>query len=151
VSQALVIGLGQRDRGDDAAGLAVADRVGALGLPGVRVIEQAEPAGLLDAWAGAHLVVVADAVRSGRPPGTVQIMHAEHRLPLRTGPGGTHALGLAEAVELARALGQLPPELVIVGIEAEDFQLGMPLSGPVAAAVQQAADTIAGIVRVIPE
>ena len=144
----LVVGLGQRDRGDDAAGPAVAARVGALGLPGVRVIEQEDPAGLLDAWAGAELVVVADAVRSGRPPGTVHVLHAAHGpLPAWVGVGGTHAFGLAEAVELARALDRLPPELVIVGIEAGQFGLGEPVSPPVAGALDTAATTVATIAR----
>ena len=144
----LVVGLGQRDRGDDGIGPAVAEQVGSLGLAGVRVIERAEPAGLLDAWSGAEFVVVADAVRSGRPPGTVQILHAAHGpLPAWAGASSTHAFGLAEAVELARALDRLPPDLVIVGIEAGRFGPGEPLSAPVAAAIEPAARTIACIVR----
>jgi hydrogenase maturation protease len=147
----LVVGLGQRDRGDDAAGPAIAARVGELGLPGVRVIEQADPAGLLDAWAGGRLVVVADAVRSGRPPGTVHILHAAHGPPPAwAGLAGTHAFGLAEAVELARALGRLPPELVIVGIEAEHFRFGEPMSPPVAGALDTAARAVATITRTPP-
>lgn len=146
---ALVVGLGQRDRGDDAVGLAVARRVEALGLAGVRVIQQQDPAGLLDAWAGAGTVVVADAVRSGQPPGTVLLLHAAHGpLPARLGPGGSHTFGLAEAVELARVLGRLPPELVIVGVEAGQCGFGAPLSQPVAAAVAPAARTVAAIARI---
>ena len=50
-------------------------------------------------------------------------------------------------IELARALGRLPAELVIVGVEAEHFRLGEPLSPPVAAAVETAARTVAGVLR----
>lgn len=144
----LVVGLGQPERGDDGIGPAVAGQVGSLGLPDVRVVERAEPAGLLDTWAGARLVVVADAVRSGRPPGTVQVLHAAHGPLLAwAGAASTHALGLAEAVELGRALGRLPPDLVIVGIEAGRLDPGDPMSAPVTAAIETAARTIACIVR----
>ena len=60
-----------------------------------------------------------------------------------TGRGGTHALGLAAVVELARALGRLPERVVVVGVEAERFDHGVPLSPAVAAAVTPAADAVA--------
>ena len=144
----LVIGIGQRDRGDDAVGPAVAERAMELVPPGVTVLEQAEPAGLIDAWAGAGLVVVADAVRSGQRPGTVHVLHACHGpLPVQTGAGGTHGLGLAEAIELARALHRLPAELVIVGVEAQQFGLGEPMSPQVRAGIELAAKAVAEVIR----
>jgi hydrogenase maturation protease len=148
VTGALVVGLGQRDRGDGGAGLAVAGRVASLGLPGVTVIERADPAALLAEWHGPELVVVADAVRSGQAPGTVQMLHPAHGpLPGWTGSGGSNAFGLADAVELARTLQQLPPCLVVVGVEAEQFRPGEPLSAQVAAAIEPAAQTVASVVR----
>jgi hydrogenase maturation protease len=145
--QVLVVGLGQRDRGDDAVGPAVVEKAAEL-LPGeVTVACQEDPTALMDLWSGAALVVVADAIRSGQPPGTVQVLHA-HDGPLSVGTctASTHAFGLAEAIELARALDRLPAQLVVVGIEATQFRLGAPLSPPVAASLDQAAQTIASIV-----
>ncbi|HXZ70100.1 MAG TPA: hypothetical protein VEH31_04400, partial [Streptosporangiaceae bacterium] len=82
----LVAGVGRPDRGDDAVGPAVAGRAMGLVPPGVTVVERVEPAGLIDAWAGADLVVVTDAVRSGRRPGTVHVLHAcGGPLPVGTG------------------------------------------------------------------
>jgi hydrogenase maturation protease len=49
----------------------------------------------------------------------------------------THAFGVAEAIELARALGQLPPALVVYGVEGATFEAGAGLSAAVAAAVPQ--------------
>jgi len=37
-------------------------------------------------------------------------------------------VSVAEAIELARALGQLPPKLVVYGIEGKDFSAGVGLS-----------------------
>ena len=144
----LVVGVGRRDRGDDAVGPAVAERAGELVPAGVIVIERGEPADLIDTWAGAGLVVLTDAVRSGRRPGTVHVLHAcRGPLPVRTGAGGTHGLGLAEVIELGRALRRLPPELVVVGVEAQRFGLGEPMSPHVKAAVELAAQTVAEVVR----
>jgi hydrogenase maturation protease len=144
----LVIGVGRPDRGDDAAGPAIAERATGLVPPGVTVAGRVEPAGLIDAWAGAGLVVVADAVRSGQRPGTVHVLRACHGpMPVRTGADRTHGLGLAEVIELGRALQRLPPELVVVGVEAQQFGLGAPMSPQVRAGVELAAQTVAELVR----
>jgi len=145
MSAALVVGLGSVDRGDDAVGPAVAHAVAERGLPGVHVVEHEDPTALLDLWADHDLVVVVDAIRSGEPPGTIHQLETGAGAPpmpaaawSATGRGGTHAFGLAAAVELARALRRLPPRLVIVGVEAAGFDYAEPLTGPVAAAVPRA-------------
>jgi hydrogenase maturation protease len=141
--QALVIGLGNPDRGDDAVGVNVARRVAAERLD-VRVLELDDPSEAIDAWSGADTVVVADAVSSGSAPGEIRVVDAVARkLPSGSwAAGGTHALGLAAAVELARALGRLPRRLVLVGVEANRFDHGMPMSDAVAEAVPAAANAV---------
>ncbi len=57
---AVVIGIGNPFRNDDGIGPAVAAQVEEQRLPGVRVvISDGEPAGLLEAWSGADLAVLA--------------------------------------------------------------------------------------------
>jgi hydrogenase maturation protease len=150
----LVIGVGNPDRGDDAVGLHVARRLAGLGLPGVAVEEAGgDTLALLERWAGAARVVLVDAAaplaRLGAAaplarPGRI------HRLEPLAGPlprdlalGSTHAFGLAEAVELARALGRLPRRMTIYAIEAASFAPGAALSPAVAAAVDELAGRIA--------
>jgi hydrogenase maturation protease len=65
-----------------------------------------------------------------------------------TGRGGTHAFGLATAVELARVLGQLPKRLTVVGIEAASFAQGTTLSPEVAASVDDAVAIVGAVARV---
>jgi hydrogenase maturation protease len=116
--------------------------------PEVTVVARVEPAGLIDAWAGAGLVVVTDADRSGQPPGTVHVLHARHGpVPVRTGAGGTHGLGLAEVIELGRTLQRLPSGLVVVRVEAQQFGLGAPMSPQVRACVELAAKAVAEVIR----
>ena len=109
-------------------GPVVASRVAQLGLPGVEVVVHDEPLALVEQLAGHEDVVVVDAVeaRHGHP-GTVH-MHRVGRAPLRRDPPalGSHGLGVAEAVELARALGRLPRRLTLVGVEARTFRPGRP-------------------------
>ena len=137
---ALVIGLGNPDRGDDAVGVQVARRVAAERLD-VHVLELDDPSEALDAWAAADTVVVADAVSSGGNPGDIHVVDAVARtLPAGSwAAGGTHALGLAAVVELGRALGRQPTRLVLIGVEAGRFDHGAPMSDAVAAAVPGAA------------
>jgi len=68
----LVIGVGNPDRGDDAAGLMAARRLRADAQPGVVVREASgEATALIDAWDGFARVIVIDAAHSGAAPGTV--------------------------------------------------------------------------------
>jgi len=133
----LIIGLGNPDRGDDAAGRAVAARLKARVPRDMRVIECGGEATALLAWLGeADEVILVDAAISGAAPGTVERFEA-HQAPLPAARFGmsTHGFGLAEAIELARALGQLPRRCVVYAIEGRSFALGDPLSPDVEAAV----------------
>lgn len=137
-----MIGVGNALRGDDAAGLLAARAVAAERLPGVAVVESdGDPAGLMDAWADAEIAVVLDALAPGaEPAGGVRRFDAGAApLPVRFAGGSTHALGLAEAVELARALGRLPARLVVYGISAEGAGAGAAVSAAAARGAQAAA------------
>ncbi len=150
----LVIGLGSPDGGDDAIGLWAARRVAALVPPDVVVVEHEDPTGLIDLWRGSELTVVVDAVRSGAPPGTLLVLEAgTDAAPLTddawasTGRGGTHAFGLAAAVELGRALHSLPHRLVLVGVEIATVEHGAALSPTVRAALDGAVAAVQGALR----
>jgi len=139
-----VIGVGNRWRSDDAAGLEVVARL-RLALPeAVELLErEGEPTSLIEAWRGADAVWVVDAVSSGAQPGTLHRLDAaEHELPADLFRTSTHHFGLAEAVEIARAVGALPPRLVVFGIEAARLELGDTLTPEVEDAVGRAADAV---------
>jgi hydrogenase maturation protease len=133
----LLIGLGNDLRGDDAAGLLVARAAREREHSGIEIVESGgEPVDLLDTWDGAAAAIVADAVTSGAEPGAI------HRIDAGAGPlpapfaaPSTHTLGLAEAVELGRALGRLPPQLTVFGIEGAAFTAGAAPTPAVLAAV----------------
>jgi hydrogenase maturation protease len=145
---ALVIGCGNADRGDDGVGLAVARSVEAAAVPGVRVVTgTSDPASLMDLWAGVDEVVIVDASSSGRPPGTVRRLDPTTE-PVPARPAvSSHALGLAEAVELARALGRFPARIVVYTVEVEGCAHGAGLSPAVAASAPAVAEEILAQVR----
>jgi hydrogenase maturation protease len=138
-----ILGVGNAWRHDDAAGLVVARRLREV-LRGVDVVEcEGEPVQLMDSWQAADAVWVVDAVTSGAEPGTVHRLEAvERELPWRLFRGSTHAFGLAEAVELARALGRLPGRLVVFGIEGASFAAGEGLSFEVEEAVGRVVESV---------
>jgi hydrogenase maturation protease len=106
--------------------------------------EQGEPTGLLDAFDGAEAVWLVDAVSSGAEPGTIHRLEAgSGELPAELFRTSTHHLGLAEAVELGRALGRLPARTVVFGIEGASFAAGDELTPAVAAAAAEVASRVA--------
>ena len=147
-SRPVVIGVGNPSRRDDGIGWAVATAAGRrLG----QVVDvcwcDGEPGRLLDAWADADLAVVIDATYGAAEPGAIQLLSPSAAEGARSAARlGTHALGVGQAAALGRALGRLPRWLVIVGIEGHDHRFGDTLSGPVAAAVEPAADLVARLV-----
>jgi hydrogenase maturation protease len=104
---------------------------------GVAVLDCAdEPTRLLDLWGGVDTVVVVDAVRSGAAPGTQHRVDAgDGPLPRELGLASTHALGMADALELSRALGRAPGRVVVFGLEGAAFGVGDEMTPAVADAL----------------
>jgi hydrogenase maturation protease len=144
MSGTVVIGVGNAFRGDDGAGREVAKRVQER-VPGKLevVVCGLEPTRLIDAWEGADAALLVDAVSSGAKPGTVHRFDATaEALPSREFRSSTHALGIGETIELARAIGKLPPRVVVFGIEGEVFGSGTELSGPAEEGVERAVELV---------
>ncbi len=142
---AAVIALGRHDRGDDAAGLLVADILKRRLPHDVTVV--AAPAGLADltdVW-WHDVVFVIDALRPGHEPGAV------HRFDPAAGDPpaprcGLHELSLADVVTGARTRDVPPRKVVVIGIEGRWFTAQAGMSPEVCGAVHDVADEIVGAV-----
>ena len=98
----------------------------------------------------APAVVLVDAVRSGEAPGTIHRFDASAQaLPAAAWRRAGHAVGLAEAIELARSLRRLPPRLIVLGVEGERFELGGGHSAAVAAAITPLTAAVRAEVRAL--
>lgn len=133
----LLVGLGNRLRGDDGVGPEVARRVAAAGADVDVLVCDGDPAALLEAWQERKRVVVIDAL-AGRPPGeVVRLDVGEGDALVPEAAATSHALGLAEMVELGRRLKRMPCSLVVYGVAGSTFATGAALSPAVAAAVPE--------------
>ncbi|MCK5556042.1 MAG: hydrogenase maturation protease [Alphaproteobacteria bacterium] len=129
-----IIGIGNRNRGDDALGCILADR---LKTSFETLEHDGEPASLMEAWDGRPSVVLIDAVSSGENPGTIFHFDLQkQKLPEVFGHSSTHSFGVVEAVELARVLGGLPPCIIFFGVEGKNFSIGDGLSAEVSAVLE---------------
>lgn len=141
----LVVGIGNTDRGDDAIGLLVADQVNKKRCRGVAAARlDGTPLQLLERWTDRQHVVVVDALHGGGRAGTIVRFDASrYRLPGRHG-GGAHDASLVEVIELSRALGTLPPTVLVYGVVGRRFALGDAPTSTVLAAVEPTAGRIVG-------
>jgi hydrogenase maturation protease len=143
----LVLGIGNAWRGDDAAGLLAAHALRVRKLPGVTVVESntVDPS-LIELWQGVDRLIVVDAVASGAAPGTVHRFDlSRETLPATLSFCSTHAFDLAALFDLARALGRLPRQVWVFGIEARDFTHGHPVSEEVMLGLGACVETIASL------
>lgn len=139
----VVLCVGNPHRGDDAAGRAVAHVLGPS-LGGAEIVEEeGEATKLLARLDGADAAYIVDACVSGAAPGAIR------RFDVNAGPlphtafgASTHGFGLAEALELARALGVLPSRCIVYAIDGVTFDVGASMSPAVAAAVKIVADRL---------
>ena len=140
----VVIGVGNEFCRDDGAGPAVIgalrDRVpSGVGL----VITDGEPTRLIEAWTGAALAVVVDAVRAQPShPGTTHRFVMDRPGPAAARTASSHGFGLDDAIALALALDRMPGRLIVHAIEAADVTQGIGLTPAVAAAVDVVAAAV---------
>jgi hydrogenase maturation protease len=146
----LVAGFGNVLRGDDGFGVEVIrrlqDRVSDVepwgdvelldvGTGGIRLAQEL--------CGGYGRLIVVDALRRGGPPGTVYVL-AVDALPAGDAID-THLVVPSQALALARALGVLPDDVVLVGCEPEPDtldELTLALSPPARAGAARAVEAI---------
>jgi len=146
-ARTLVAGFGNLLLGDDGFGVRVIQRLSGMDLPGSVKACEIGAGGInlvLTLMEDFSRLIVVDAVRQGRPPGTLCVFTPKEN--------GHHAHGGAtadphfaeplRAMELARALELLPESVTVVGCEPESCELTLELSSPVAEAVDRAAAKI---------
>ncbi len=150
----LLIGVGNKFRQDDAVGLVIAEKfrnqlfpeiktpeitTPEITTPEIKIIEASgEGVALMELWQDATTVYLFDAVISGSEVGKIHRIDAQiQTVPVNFFSYSTHAFSVAEAVELARTLNQLPPKLIIYGIEGKIFDCGIGLSPEVEQATEE--------------
>lgn len=146
----VVIGIGQQLRGDDEAGL-LAVRLWEKNFPvtasnpQVRLeLAESPGIGLLNLLGNADAAILVDAVSSDADPGSLIQLSQDELAAYLDGTGSAHGWGVAETLALGRKISPeiLPEEIIIIGIEAGQVNLGEALSPAVAQALDAAAERI---------
>jgi len=153
VSTIRVIGVGNLFRGDDAAGRIVAREL-ASRIPSdasVSITESSGEAGeLMESFDGVDCVLLADAIEANAEPGRVFRFDASDTpLPAPEFACSTHALGLSESIELARALERLPSVVIVYGIQGESFEHGKEISPAVRRGIAETMERILGDIGIL--
>jgi hydrogenase maturation protease len=147
-AKTLILALGNPLRADDGAGAAVIEALRGYRLPPGVELADGGTRGLETVlyFQGRERVIVVDAADMGLEAGEwrrftlADIRLKSNDMALR---GTLHYAGLAEAVALAEAMGALPAELVIYGIQPQSLDWQPGLSDVVRCAVEQVARQIA--------
>jgi hydrogenase maturation protease len=135
----VVIGVGNEFRRDDGIGPEVLSRLHGQAADGVRLVaSDGEPARMIEAWAGAWLAVVIDAVLAvplrSPCPGRLHRIVVDRTPTPDVHTVSSHGLGLGQSVALARALDRMPERLIVHAVEVTDVGHGVGLTPAVAAA-----------------
>lgn len=119
----LLIGVGNKFRQNDTVGLAISEKFRNKLPPEIKIVEASgEGVALMELWQYATTVYLFDAVISGAEVGKTYRIDAQiETVPAKFFNYSTHAFSVAEAVELARTLNQLPSKLIIYGVEGKNF------------------------------
>jgi hydrogenase maturation protease len=81
-----------------------------------------------------HLILI-DAVKCGAAIGTVLRIEGENIYRHLARHTSTHGFGVADALKLAERLGQLPPKILLIGVEVGKTDTLAPLSHQVHASL----------------
>ena len=148
MGKTLVLALGNVLRGDDGVGTAVLQALRAYSpLPaGVELLDGGTP-GLETVLLleGCDRAILIDAADMGLPAGAWRrFLPGDGRLPARDAhlSGTMHYAGLAEALALGEALGVLPPEVAVYGVQPQEIGWQEGLSAAAQTAVPQVAAAI---------
>lgn len=135
-ARTLIAGVGNVLLGDEGAGVHAVRALQAEGAPdGADAVDAGTALdALLPELHRYETLILLDAMRAGGEPGT--LYRVEIRSPgdlaAAETPLSLHEFGVAEALAQARALGLLPPRIVLLGVEPARIEPGMELSPEVA-------------------
>lgn len=143
MTRTLIAGFGNTLRGDDGFGVEVVRRLGEEGAsrPGVELMEVGTAGIRLaqELLSPCDFLIIADAMTRGGAPGTVYVLEVDaveevHRVDM-------HVAVPSHALSIARALGALPPRVIIVGCEPMEVdEMTCDLTGELTPPVRAAVD-----------
>lgn len=145
VGKIVIIGVGNLLLKDEGVGVHVVQELQKKDLPSAVEVHDGGVAGigLLDLFGGASKVLLIDAADMNLEPGAIVRFTPEEVISEKGGPKfSAHDVSLLEVLELAKALGHAPPEVVIFGIQPKEISWGTELSAEVRASIPKVMETV---------
>ena len=147
---ALVLGVGNILLADEGVGVRVVEAFQQRYVipEGVDVLDGGTAGmDLLDALSSRSHIVIVDAVRTGAEPGTIVQLSGTDVPALFSNRISPHQLGISDVLAILRLIDQEPRHIALIGIVPVDLDLGLALSGAIAAKVDEMADLVADELR----
>lgn len=140
----LIVGIGNPDRADDAAGPLAANLLREQAPAGTRIeVLGGDPAPLIEWLEQTEHAWLVDAADASEPAGSIRRFDlTQGAVPEEPLSLSTHGFGLADTLELARALNALPATCVVYAIQGRSFEDGAAPSPEVRTAVKEVAERI---------
>jgi hydrogenase maturation protease len=145
----LVLGLGNVLCGDDGAGVEAIERISTRWRfpDDVRVLDGGTLGlSLLPYLRSAQRAILVDAVLVDEAPGTIVRFDGDDVLSIAGRRMSCHQIGVAEVLECARLLGDLP-DVTLVGIAAERVAAMSPPTAAVSACIDALAERVVDEIR----
>jgi hydrogenase maturation protease len=130
------LGIGNLIMSDDGAGIHVIRHLGEhYRFPPEVTLLDGGTLGLdlLPKLEGVDRLLIIDAIETGDPPGTLARMSGDEIPVVMETKLSPHQMGLKDLLAVAMLQGYSPPEMVLVGIQPENIDLGLELSQKVSA------------------
>jgi len=140
-----VVGIGNSLLQDDGAGVHILDYFERHDTPADVECLDAGTVGLalMGRLAGRDGVIALDAMRLGKPPGSITVLlGADMDAHLLSHHGSVHELGLSDIMDGLRLSGQLPRRRALIGVEPAEMGWGTEPTADVAAAIPAASACI---------
>lgn len=136
-SRVVIIGVGNYLMGDEGAGIHAIQKLRTAELPYNCEIVDGGTAGfsLLHIIEDRDLVVIIDCADFGGAPGEMRIFDPDDLRREETRTAGLHATDLLTVLNLARAAGNYPLKVIIIGIQPGKIGMGTTLSAKVESAL----------------
>lgn len=139
--RAVLLGVGNILLSDDGVGVRLAERIAARHrLPeGLTVVDGGTCAmEMLEDLENLDLLLIADCVRAGQPPGGVVVLRGEAVPAFFRTRLSPHQIGLSDVLATLVLTGRAPRETVVVGVQPQSLETGMELTPAVQASLPAA-------------
>jgi hydrogenase maturation protease len=130
----LILGIGNILLKDEGIGVHVANKLKDMSLPPDVEVMDGGTMGidLLFYIEGRKKVIVVDTVKAGEPPGTMYRFTDKELSGKKEFLRTAHGIDFSDVVRTAKNRGTKPDEIVFIGIEPEDMNVGLELSDLIA-------------------